>query len=272
MCYLLPINRFRVARSAALLMLTLYSQLTVGAQVAHAFAEGPVLLWGVDSCSPYTNPPVLGPGLWPEVTLSLGRPDFWARYLTDSVCPSLSSAEIQAAHTRHMGILPIFNEADCSQVQGRAASTAYATNAVIRAVKDEIPTGRAIAVDIEPVGGACPGAAHIDKGFIEGWFDTISLFGYVPAFYGNTIPYSAFANAWCAAVAERPDIAPNSYLWSFEPSMPRINHAARNAPAFNPYNPLCAGRLIAWQYSLSTASHPDVDVDLAYSNFPFWYP
>jgi hypothetical protein len=214
----------------------------------------------------------MGPGTWPEVTLTLGRPDFWGRYLTDSVCPSLSRSEIQAAHVRRMGILPIFNEADCSQVQGRAASTAYAVQAVIRAVDDGIPPGRAIAVDIEPVGAACPGAVHVDKAFIEGWYDTISLFGYVPAFYGNTIPYSAFANAWCAAVAERPDIAGRSYLWSFEPSMPRISHAARNAPAFDPYDPLCPGRLIVWQYSLSAASHPDVDVDLAYSNFPFWYP
>lgn len=241
--------------------------------MAHAAAPPRVvLLWGVDSCSPYSNPPFLGPSLWSEVTLTLGRPDFWGRYLTDSVCPSLSRAEIEAAHAQHMGILPIFNEADCSQVQGRAASTAYAVEAVLRAIKDGIPLGRAIAVDIEPVSAVCPGAVHIDNGFIEGWFDTMNLFGYVPAFYGNTIPHSAFANAWCAAVAERPDIAALSYLWSFEPSMPHISHAARNGPAFNPSDPLCPGRLIVWQYSLSAPSHPDVDVDLAYSNFPLWYP
>ena len=74
-------------------------------------AAAPVLLWGVDSCSPYVDHPLRGPGPLPVVTLALGRPDFWGRYLTDSVCPALSSLEIQAAHARRMGILPIFNEA-----------------------------------------------------------------------------------------------------------------------------------------------------------------
>ncbi len=84
------------------------------------------------------------------MTLALGRPDFWGRYLTDSVCPALSSLEIQAAHARRMGILPIFNEADCSAVQGRDRSTAYALGALARAIKDGIPAGTAIAIDIEP--------------------------------------------------------------------------------------------------------------------------
>jgi len=205
------------------------------------------------------------------VTWGLGRPAFWGRYLTDSVCPPLSSLEVKAAHARHMGILPIFNEADCSAVQGRDRSTAYALGAVARSVEDGIPAGTAIAIDIEPVGSVCPGAARVDKAFIEGWFDVIRWSGYTPAFYGNTIPQSAFANAWCAAVLERPEIAGNSYLWSFEPSL-RISHAASNAPAFGPDDPGCPGRLAVWQYSLSAASHPDVDVDLATSDFPFWWP
>ena len=80
------------------------------------------------------------------------------------------------------------------------ASNAYAVAALKRAIEDGIPAGTAIAIDIEPVGSVCPGAAHVDKAFIEGWFDVIRWSGYTPAFYGNTIPRSAFANAWCAAV------------------------------------------------------------------------
>ena len=205
------------------------------------------------------------------MTLALGRPDFWGRYLTDSVCPALSSLEIQAAHARRMGILPIFNEADCSAVQGRDRSTAYALGALTRAIKDGIPAGTAIAIDIEPAGSVCPGAARVDKAFIEGWFDVIRWAGYAPAFYGNTIPRTAFANAWCAAVLERPEIAADSYLWSFEPSLVHISHAARNAPAFEPDDPGCPSRLAVWQYSI-TPSKPDVDVDLASSDFPFWWP
>ena len=205
------------------------------------------------------------------MTLSLGRPDFWGRYLTDSVCPPLSRREVRAAHARHMGILPIFNEADCSNVQGRDRSTAYGLGAVARAIEDGIPAGTAIAIDIEPVGSVCPGAAHVDKAFIEGWFDVVGWSGYTPVFYGNTIPYSAFANAWCDAVLERPEIARLSYLWSFEPSR-HVSHAARNAPAFGPDDPGCPSRLAVWQYSLSSGSKPDVDVDLASSDFPFWWP
>ena len=205
------------------------------------------------------------------MTLAQGKPDFWGRYLTDSVCPPLSPKEVRAAHARHMGILPIFNEGDCSKVQGRDMASAYALGAVTRAIDDGIPAGTAIAIDIEPAGPTCPGAAHVDMAFIEGWFDVITWTGYTPAFYGNTIPGSAFANAWCAAVADRPEIAATSYLWSFEPSLVHVSHLPRNAPAFSPDDPGCASRIAVWQYSI-TPSKPDVDVDLASSDFPFWWP
>lgn len=171
-----------------------------------------------------------------------------------------------------MGILPIFNEADCSNVQGKDRATAYGLGAIARAAEDGIPAGTAIAIDIEPVGSVCPGAAHVDKSFIEAWFDVVRLAGYTPAFYGNTIPHSAFANAWCAAILERPEIVDSSYLWSFEPSLVHISKAAKNAPPFGPDDPGCPGRLAVWQYSLSSGSTPDVDVDLAGSDFPFWWP
>ena len=170
-----------------------------------------------------------------------------------------------------MAILPIFNEADCSKVQGADGARAYAVSALLSAVRDEIPAGRAIAVDIEPAGPTCPGAAHVDKAFIEAWFDAIRSAGYVPAYYGNTIPGSAFASAWCAAVEERPEVASSSFVWSFEPSL-RTSHAARDAPLFAPRDPGCPARLALWQYSISAPSHPDVDVDLATSDFPIWRP
>jgi len=93
----------------------------------------------------------------------------------------------------------------------------------------------------------------------------------VPAFYGNTAPGSSFANAWCAAVADRPDIASGSYIWSFEPSL-ITSPAAQYAPAFGPYNPGCGGHYAVWQYSLSAGSAPNVDVDEATTDFPFWWP
>ncbi len=186
-------------------------------------------------------------------------------------CPGLNGTEISAAHARHMGILPIYNDYDCSAVSGNATGSAYGLAAVQRARNDVIPQGVGIAIDIEPPGDWCPGAANVDKAFIEGWYDQLSHAGYVPTFYGNSSPGSEFARAWCAAVAERPDIAYGSYLWSFEPSL-ITSHGAQNAPVWGPYNPGCPGHYPVWQYSLNAGSAPDVDVDEATTEFPFWWP
>ena len=230
------------------------------------------LLWGVDSCKTSTSDPAGNSGLMAQVTSTLGTPGFWGRYLPNTPnCPGLSSTEVSAAHARHMGILPIFNDYDCSEVSGNATGSEYGLQAVQLARSDIIPKGVGIAVDIEPPGDWCPGAANIDKAFIEGWYDQLSRAGYAPAFYGNTSPGSEFAGAWCAAVAERPDIAYGSYLWSFEPSL-ITGHAAQSAPVWGPYNPGCPGHFVVWQYSLSAGSTPDVDVDEATTQFPFWWP
>ncbi len=231
------------------------------------------LLWGVDSCKAYTSDPTGNSGLMAQVTSSLGTPGFWGRYLPNTPnCPGLSGTEISAAHARHMGILPIYNDYDCSAVSGSATGSAYGLAAVQLARDDTIPQGVGIAIDVEPPGDWCPGAANVDKAFIEGWYDQLSHAGYVPAFYGNTSPRSEFARAWwCAAVAERPDIAYGSYLWSFEPSL-ITSPVAQNAPVWGPYNPGCPGHYVVWQYSLSAGSAPDVDVDEATTEFPFWWP
>ena len=230
------------------------------------------LLWGVDSCKSYTDDPSGNSGLLAQVTSMLGTPGFWGRYLPPTGnCPGLSSTEISAAHARHMGILPIYNDYDCSAVSTNPTGSAFGLAAVHWAWNDVIPQGTGIAIDIEPPGDACPGAANVDKGFIEGWYDQLKAAGFVPAYYGNTSAGSEFANAWCAAVAERPDIADNSFVWSFEPSL-IIGHGAGSAPGWMPNNPGCAGHYVVWQYSLSSGSAPDVDVDEATSEFPFWWP
>jgi hypothetical protein len=230
------------------------------------------IMWGVDSCAAYTQDAAGSTGLLPQVTSSLGRPDFWGRYLpTTGNCPGLSATEIAAAHGRHMGILPIYNDYDCSAVSGNAAGTSYGLAAVQDAQNDLIPPGAVLAIDIEPVGDACPGAANVDYGFIAGWYDIVHSAGYMPVFYGNTAPGSAFANAWCATFQLRPDIAEGSYLWSFEPSL-QGNFSRVTAPPFTPYYAGCPGNYVAWQYEISAGSTPDVDHDEATNQLPLWYP
>jgi hypothetical protein len=201
----------------------------------------------------------------------LGYPDFWGRYLTNTVCPAISSVEIAAAVHWHMGILPIYNDYDCSAVVGYTAGSAYAAAASAAAAGLHIPAGRGLAVDIEPPGAYCPGAGNVDAGFIDGWFDGITAAGYAPVYYGNGTAGSEFGTAWCTAVSQRPEIAAFSYLWSFEPSL-SMNRMRLNAPAFSPYQPGCTANVAAWQYTLSAGSDPDVDVDEALSTLPIWFP
>lgn len=241
-------------------------------QAASQLVKPPHFLWGVDSCKPMTTDPTGSSGLLPQVISGLGNPDFWGRYLPSTTyCPGLSSAEIAAAHAHHVGILPIYNNYDCSAVVGYPAGASYGEAAAALAVADGIPSGTGIAIDIEPPGDACPGAANVDSGFVQGWYDVITHYKYVPVFYGNSTFGSEFAAAWCAAVTTRPEIARTSSVWSFEPSLQNgPNRSA--APAFGPNQAGCAGYTLVWQYQLSAGSAPDVDVDEAYSVFPFWYP
>ncbi len=229
-------------------------------------------MWGVDSCKALTDDPEGGSGQLPQVAWALGMPDFWGRYLpTTGNCPGLSSAEISAAHKYHIGILPIYNDYDCSAVAGYQSGADYAQKAVALALADGIPAGTGIAIDIEPPGDACPGAANVDTGFIQGWYDVIVHYNFTPVFYGNSTFGSAFASAWCATVTSRPEIADTSFVWSFEPSLE--NGQARSAaPPYAPAQAGCAGYTIVWQYQLSAGSSPDVDTDQAYSVFPFWWP
>jgi hypothetical protein len=229
-------------------------------------------MWGVDSCKRMTDDPTGATGLLPQVTSILGVPDFWGRYLPPTGnCPGLNSVEIAAAHSRHIGILPIYNDYDCSAVSGNGLGSQYAQAAIRWLQNDLIPRGTAIAVDIEPAGDACPGAANVDAGFIAGWYDVLTQAGYAPAYYGNTSPGSAFAIAWCAAAQQRPEIANNSYLWSFEPSLVG-NFSKQHAPVFGSYSTTCAGHYMGWQYTLSAGGTPDVDQDELSSQFPIWYP
>jgi len=239
---------------------------------AHSAAVQPTrMLWGVDSCKAFTSDPTGANGLYPQVVGAYGAPDFWGRYLTDTVCPGISATEVAAAAHNHMGILPIYNDYDCSNVSGYATGNGYAAAAAAAASTLGIPSGRALAVDIEPPGDACPGAANVDAGFIQGWFDGITAAHYVPAYYGNGTAGSEFGSAWCGAVAARAEVGTESYLWSFEPSLLGSYNKA-TAPNYSPNQTGCPGTMAAWQYELSAGSNPDVDTDEALSKLPLWFP
>jgi hypothetical protein len=212
--------------------------------------------------------------IYQQVAGRFGTPDFWGRYLTDTGCPGISAPEIATAARLHMGLLPIYNEYNCSHVDGYATGHRYAVEATSAAASLGIPKGRVIAIDIEPYGDQCPGAVNVDAGFIQGWFDGVSDAGYAPTYYGNGTAGTEFASAWCAAVAAQPEVATHSYLWSFQPSLLGSFNKA-NAPGFAPYSPGCAGHMTAWQYQIdSSMSGPssDVDHDEALSTMPLWYP
>ena len=226
------------------------------------------LLWGVDSCKSFTEN-----GLYPQIAGILGTPEFWGRYLTDAVCPPLSAGEVSAAHAMHMGILPIYNERDCSNVSGYDTGRQYAAEAVASARAIGLPNGRGIAIDIEPSGPACPGAAFLDTGLIRGWYDGITEAHYAPIYYGNGTAGSEFATQWCYTVNALPYIGETSYLWSFQPSL-LGGYMKSNAPGFAPNRTGCVGSVHAWQYQIGSSSlaAPDVDGDEATSELPLWFP
>ena len=241
----------------------------VDVQAKSTAIEPTHLLWGVDSCKAFVGD-VTG-NLYTRVAHRLGTPDFWGRYLTNTVCPGISQAEVAMAASHHMGILPIYNDYNCSAVSYYGTGRAYAAQAVAAANRLGIPQGRVLAIDIEPPGAACPGAAAVDAGFISGWFDGINGAGYVPVYYGNGTRGSEFARAWCTAVASQPTIATGSDLWSFQPSL-LGNFNKKRAPNFAPYDTGCAGNMLTWQYVLSAGNSIDVDQDEAISSLPLWYP
>ncbi len=241
----------------------------VDIQAKSGTVEPTHLLWGVDSCKALIGDPT-GDLFW-AVSRKLGMPDFWGRYLTDTVCPGISTREIAIAADYHMGILPIYNDYNCSDVRSYPTGLGYAVAAVAAAQRLGIPAGRAIAIDIEPPGDACPGAANVDSGFIEGWYDGIHAAGYVPVYYGNGTAGSEFAAAWCATVSMLPNIATDSDLWSFQPSLLGSYNKASN-PGYGPHDPGCGGNVVAWQYVLSAGAVVDVDQDKALSSLPLWYP
>ena len=241
----------------------------VEVQAKSSSVEPTHLLWGVDSCKAFVGD--ASGNLYSKVYRKLGTPDFWGRYLTDTVCPGISTAEIALARSRQMGILPIYNDYNCSAVVYYGTGRAYAAAAVAAAQRLGIPQGRVLAIDIEPPGAACPGAGGVDAGFISGWYDGVHGAGYTPVYYGNGTQGTEFARAWCAAVAAQPSIATGSDLWSFQPSLVG-NFSKSHAPNFGPFDTGCAGNMLAWQYVLSAGNAVDVDQDEAISSLPLWYP
>jgi hypothetical protein len=240
----------------------------VNIQARSAAVQPTRILWGVDSCKMFTTSPTGADGIYPQIVSRLGTPDFWGRYLTNTGCPGITSVEIAAAAHLHMGILPIYNDYTCSNVVSYGTGQSYAAEATAAAAGLGIPQGRAIAIDIEPPGDACPGAVNVDSGFITGWFDGVSAAGYAPTYYGNGTAGSEFASAWCAAVAAQPSLLTYSFLWSFQPSLlGRFSKAT--APGYSPNQTQCGGAMVGWQYQIDDG---DVDHDQALSKLPLWFP
>ena len=242
-------------------------------QVTTALVKPTRILWGVDSCKASTQDATGNTGLFQQVVSAYGgAPDFWGRYLTTTYnCPGLSPAEISAAHAHRMGILPIYDDYDCSAVQGYQTGLAYATAAAGQAVADGIPAGVGIAVDIEPPGAACPGTSNVDPAFLQGWHDGMTAAHYLPIYYGDATPGSSFQQGWCTLVAMHPEFAWDSYIWSFEPSL-LGSYSKASAPGYGPNFIGCGGYQFGWQFELSAGSTPDVDTDEALSRLPLWYP
>ena len=239
-------------------------------QARSAAVQPSRVLWGVDSCKPLTGDAAAASDLYPQVTRMYGPPDFWGRYLTTTPnCPGISAAEVAAAAAHHLGILPIYNEYYCSAVAGYDVGVSYAEGATSAAAGLGIPRGTVLMIDIEPPGEWCSGG--VDATFIEGWYDGVSGAGYSPGYYGDGTGSSTFGQAWCTAVADRAEVATGSYLWSFEPSL-LGRYTRATAPSYDPNQVACAGRMVAWQYVLSSGADPDVDSDEALSKLPLWYP
>jgi hypothetical protein len=260
----------RTSTTAGQLLKNVASVALVNIQARSASVKPSRLLWGVDSCKPMTGDAAGSTGLYPQVNSILGTPDFWGRYLTNTGnCPGISSAEVAAAASHHMGILPIYNDYDCSAVSGHDTGQSYGSNAVSAASSLGMPKGTVLVIDIEPPGPWCSG--NIDAAFVQGWYDGITAGGYAPGYYGDGTASSTFASAWCGAVASRPQIATDSYLWSFEPSLTE-GYTKAWSPVWQPHQVGCAGNTTAWQYELSAGAAPDVDSDEALSKMPLWYP
>lgn len=237
-------------------------------QTRSAAVQPTRILWGVDSCKMFTTSPTGADGIYPQIVSRLGVPDFWGRYLTNTGCPGITSVEIAAAAHLHMGILPIYNDYNCSNVSSYTTGQTYAAEATAAAAGLGIPQGRAIAIDIEPPGDACPGAVNVDSAFVTGWFDGVMAAGFAPTYYGNGTAGSEFASAWCAAVAAQPSLVAYSYLWSFQPSLLGTFNRA-TAPSFSPNQTGCGGTMVGWQYQIDDG---DVDHDQVLSRLPLWFP
>jgi hypothetical protein len=266
-----PVQRSARSSVAGQLLPSVFSaDALVNLQAKSAAVKPARLLWGVDSCKPLTGDSAASSGLYPQVSSMLGTPDFWGRYLTTTGnCPGISSTEVAATAKQHLGILPIYNDYDCSAVSGYSTAQGYAANAASAATGLGIPQGTVLVIDIEPPGPWCSGG--VDSAFVAGWHDGLVAAGYAPGFYGDGTASSTFGTAWCGAVAAHPEIGADSYLWSFEPSLAG-SYTKASSPAWQPNSVACPGHMAAWQYELSSGSAPDVDSDEALSSTPLWYP
>lgn len=254
--------------SVLIAALALVAALSATPAAAGVAAESPTprTLWGVDSVDRVT------PSVLSDIASTLGTPQFFGRYLGGRY--AMTAGEVRFAFSRGIRILVIDAQRGGTPDVGYAAGKLAATNAVASAVELGLPARVGIFRDIET-------DASIDAGFVRGYVDTLRRSSYAPGFYGNPAN-GAFAGAYCGAVAADPGYG-STYVFSAEYEPGRAPQA--QAPAFVPFPPPCASRVVAWQYGepsgdavaavpycSRTVSCPNVDTDVALSTLPFWTP
>jgi peptidoglycan hydrolase-like protein with peptidoglycan-binding domain len=238
--------------------------LAVASPGRHSAQAAPATLWGVDTAASMISD-------WSAVTggSGYGTPQFWGRYLGDgSLGKDMSSAEPAFAASHGVLILPVYFQF-CSVSPTYAEGTALGQNAIRDAQSGSqgvaISAGTAIFIDIEPPANT-PCAQPVTGDFLRGWFDALSASPYVAGYYGNGTASSAFASAYCAAVAAEPAMGSSSYIWAYIPTSSRATPAP--GPAYNPSQPSCAANVDVWQYAQPGLA----DEDEAVAGVPLWNP
>lgn len=279
-CCFYSTNDFQIPSSSSPLQVVE----TDSAGNAETLIETPTL-WGVDSVDPIQT-------FYDQVahSTSYGVPDFLGRYIGlvshTSIHTNMGSGEKNYAHDHGLAIIPIYADYKVSAKKG--AGSKFAKNAIIAAQILGVNQGVAIFFDIEANASPTPA-------FIQAWYDqfnkdfsitykrhvyTYQAGYYKAGYYGSSAKpgkYTTdFEDAYCAAVTAEPQIATNSFIWASNPSsriIPTSKTSKVNAPPFGPYTPECLNQTVAWQYYYKPMNTPpNVDIDEALGNLPFWHP
>jgi hypothetical protein len=193
-------------------------------------------VWGVDSAENVTE------ALFQCVKKNFGSPKFWGRYLSqvEGASEGLSQHEIKFIRDRGMKVMPIYYvfETAVGYEKGRVS----ARNAVYHARRLGIPKDIVIFANVERF-------FDVDEPFVRGWVESIYNTGYRPGFYHDSTE-RGFAESYCQAVQNNPEVAVQAILWSAEPETGISTE--KNAPNYTPQAPSCKANVWAWQYGRDT--------------------